>query len=434
MGSTIKLVFQTIMAGSGLAEINSQTRAMQGNLGKIGQGFATLSTHLGNAGGVIGRTLANLCQGSVYAAAAQALGAISSKVYDLCKSYRQLKKDAALAARGLSRGWRSAERQHEQYLKGLEKMRAKARALRDEEEAAARADEDAAKAKIVYRKEAMSLERNYYALEAQIAAEKAKQGLNSDDEITQLRTKVKLMLDAAKANVADKQRAVNHAEEKWKTMGGSGGDLDLARKELELAQEKQKNEIAAAKKLVADFKARKEAAKAEADAKFEAMRREDEAQAEKDAKRKKAEEAIARVRKNAAEAVAGIEEKIAQRKKDAADWEANAQRARGKNFGDWDRGERDRAHDAAVEEKKQKKREAKVDQEIEQIEAISPRARSKWHKERLAKLRQWRDAQNPANNQAANDVENLQKEAAEVAKKSEAHLAKIEDLMKSMGL
>ena len=360
--------------------------------------------------------------------------AVVGKLKEMYDGYRKLRREANLAARGISAEWLTVDYRHKQYLKRLDEMRAKAREAREAEEAEAKAAEDAAKAKIDGRREAMKLERDYYSLEAQIAAEKAKQGLNSKDEITQLRTKVKLMLDAAKANVADKQRAADHAEENWKKMGGSGGDYDLARKELELAKAKAETTKAEAQKLLDDYKARKEAAQAEADAKLEAMRREDEEQAEKDAKREKAEEAMARIRKNAAEAVARIEEKIATKKKDAADWEANAQRARGVNFGDWDRGERDRAHDSAIDEKKQKKREAKVDQEIEQIEAMSPRARSKWHKERLAKLRQWRDAQNPANNAAADEVAALQKKAAEIAEKSEAHLAAIETAMKNMGL
>ena len=434
MGSTIKLVFQTVAAGSGLAEINAQTGAMQKKLGKLGQGFSTLGAQVGGAFGKIASGIGMLATGGIWGALIMAGTAVVGKLKEMYDGYRKLRREANLAARGISAEWLTVDFRHKQYLKRLDEMRAKAREAREAEEAEAKAADDAAKAKIDGRRAAMKLERDYYSLEAQIAEEKAKQGLSSKDEITQLRTKVKLMLDVAKANVADKQRAAAHAEENWKKMGGSGGDYDLARKELELAKAKQANEIAAAKQLVADYKARKEAAQAEADAKLEAMRREDEEQAEKDAKRKEAEEAIARIRKNAAEAVAGIEEKIAAKKQEAADWEANAQRARGVNFGDWDRGERDRAHDAAIDAKKQKKREAKVDQEIAQIEAMSPRARSKWHKERLAKLREWKEAQNPANNAAADDVAALQKKAAEIAEKSEAHLAAIETAMKNMGL
>jgi colicin import membrane protein len=434
MGSTIKLVFQTIAAGSGLAEINAQTGAMQKKLGKLGQGFSTLGAQVGGAFGKIASGIGMLATGGIWGALIMAGTAVVGKVTEMYTSYRKLRREANLAARGISAEWLTADYAHKQYLKRLDEMRAKARQLRDEEEAAAKAEEAAAKAKIASRNAAMKLERDYYSLEEQIAQEKIKQGLSSGDELTQLKAKIQLMAAAAKANVADKQRAVAHAEERFKEMGGSGGDLDIARKELELAKAKAETTKAEAQKLLDDYKARQEAAKAEADAKLEAMRREDEEQATKDAKRKEAEEAIARIRKNAAEAVAGIEAKIAAKKQEAADWEENAKRARGVNFGDWDRGERDRAHDAAIDAKKQAKREAKVDQEIAQIEAMSPRARSKWHKERLAKLRQWRDAQNPANNAAADEVAALQKKAAEIAEKSEAHLAKIEDLMKSMGL
>ena len=437
MGSTIKLVFQTIAAGSGLAEINSQTGVMQKKLGKLGQGFSALGAQVGGAFGKIASGIGMLATGGIWGALIMAGTAVVGKLKEMHDGYRKLRREASLAARGISAEWLTVDYRHKQYLKRLDEMRAKAREAREAEEAEAKAAEDAAKAKIDGRREAMKLERDYYSLEAQIAAEKAKQGLNSKDEITQLRTKVKLMLDAAKANVADKQRAADHAEENWKTMGGSGGDLDIAKKELELAKAKQANEIAAAKQLVADYKARKAKEKADAEAaveaQMEAMRREDEEREEQQKKREQGERRIADIRKAAADAVHKIEEKIAAAQKAGAAWSEAAGRARGKSFGDWSRGERDRERAEKKARRKEEFDARRVDEEIANIEKISPRARSKWHKERLAKLRQWRDFQNDENN-PGNAVNDLEAQKQEILSKSEAHLAAIEQAMKNMGL
>ena len=67
MGSTIKLVFQTIAAGSGLAEINAQTGAMQKKLGKLGQGFSTLGAQVGGAFGKIASGIGMLATGGIWA-------------------------------------------------------------------------------------------------------------------------------------------------------------------------------------------------------------------------------------------------------------------------------------------------------------------------------------------------------------------------------
>jgi hypothetical protein len=437
MGSTIKLIFQTIAAGSGLAEVNKQTREIQGRLSKMGEGFSALSTHLGNVGGVIGRTLGALARGNIYGAAAQVGGKIIETLVDRWKKHNELMREARFAARGLTSDYRSLERQARQYQKRVEGYRKAAEEVREAEEANAKAAEEAAKAKIDGRRAAMKLERDYYSLEAQIAAEKAKQGLNSKDEITQLRTKVKLMLDVAKANVADKERKAAHAEENWKTMGGSGGDVDIAKKELELAKAKQVNEIAAAKQLVADYKARKAKEKADAEAaveaQMEAMRREDFEREEQQKKREQGEKKIADIRKAAAEAVQRIEGQIAAAKKAGEEWGLAAGRARGKSFGDWDRGERDRAKDEANAERKQRNRERNVDAEIEKIEKTSPMARSKWAKDRLRKLRKWREFQNDENN-PGNAVNDLEAKKQAILDKSEKHLAAIENAMKNMGL
>ena len=437
MGSTIKLIFQTILAGSGLAEVNRQTQDCQRKLAKLGQGFSALSTHLGNLGGVAGRAMASLCQGSVYAAAAQVIGAIGSKVVDLCKHYRKLAQDAKLAARGLSAEWFTAEHAHKQYAKHVEEWHEKARRRRDEAEAAARKAEDDAKAAAAEKEKYYNEETKVLTVEQQIAALREKEGLYSKDELTRLRTKIKLMLQAADANVAAKDRALKHAVDNGSPLAGADAEASLARAQRESTEKEAQRMLDAyneAKRAAKErAQAEKEAAEEAVEAQMESMRREDEEREENQKKREAAEKKIADIRKAAAEAVQRIEGQIAAAKKAGEEWGQAAGRARGKNFGDWDRGERDRAKDEANAERRQRSRERNVDAEIEKIEKTSPMARSKWAKERLRKLRQWKEFQDDENN-PGNAVNDLEKQKQEILDKSERHLAAIENCMKNLGL
>lgn len=433
MGSTISLVFKTIAAGSGLAEINRETGAMQKKLSKLGQGFTTLGSQIGGTFGKISQGLGMLAAGGVWGAVAGIGTAVVGKVVEKWKEHNAEMRKARLAAKGLAEDYGTIERMARQYQKRVERYRKAAEEARKAEAAADKAAADAEALRVKSRKDAMTLEERYYSLEQQIAQEKRKQGLLSADENTQLRTRVKLMLDAAKADVADKERKAAHAEESWKTLGGDAGAVDVARKELELARAKAATTRAEARKLVADAKAAKEAEAAEQEAKLDAMRREDFAREEQQKKREQGEKKIADIRKAAADAVQKIEEKIAAAKKAGEEWGKNAERARGKNFGDWQRGERDLAKEQRTAERKQSNRERNVDAEIEKIAKTSPMARSKWAKDRLRKLRQWKEFQNDANN-PGNAVNDLEKQKQAILDKSEKHLAAIENAMKNMGL
>lgn len=428
MDSTVKLVFQTIAAGSGLAEINRETGVMQKKLGKLGQGFTTLGAQIGGAFGKLTSSIGMLATGGIWGAAAMGGAAIVGKICEKWKEHNELMRKARLAARGLSEDYGTVEYWHRQYQKRVDSWRKKGEERRKAEEAAAKAEKERADHLAADRKRAVKFEQQFYDIEAKIAMEKQKAGLESSNELVRLRTKAKLMLDAAKAEVASKERALGEAKRYGNTY-----DVDLASKNLELAKAQQANAVAGAKRLVAEYKKAKEAAEDEAEARLDSLRREDEEREAKQRKREQGERKIAEVRKAAAEAVQKIEEKIAAAKKAGDEWSENAARARGRSFGDWARGERDRAREGRTDELRKSRREDSVDAEIAKIEAISPRARSKWHREHLAKLRQWRDYQNDANN-PGNAVNDLEAKKQAVLDKSEQHLAAIEQFMRGLGL
>ncbi len=260
-------------------------------------------------------------------------------------------------------------------------------------------------------------------------------------------------LSDAKANMA----------KEWQSAWGEGDD-EKARKEQAVkeyndskrraSEEARQDETnAQKKKTLADLIAEAEAKKAEERARKEAEKAEQLAKrkAELEAKareheekeRLRLEEKIHRqklrleaeaVRTSTEQNMALINNEIAALQAAANAWEDNAKRARGVDFGDWARGERDREKDARTAANKQVNREKLVDQEIARLEGMGDKARSKWGNDRLAKLRAWKEAQDPANNKAADDVLTHQKKAADMAQKSEQHLADIAKRMDNLGL
>lgn len=402
-GNIVKLVFQTVMAGSGFAKVNAETAELMKKMGKMSQGVQIMGRAFGNLGGIMGHSIGMLMQGGIWGAAAEVASAAVGKAVSLFREWNRLAKDAQLAAKGLSREYMTLEYAHAQYLKRVERWRKAADEARQAEEEAAAKSKEAAERLAESKRQAVVFAQRYYALEDKIAQEGEKAGLQSEKEVERLRAKVKLMLDAAKAEVADRTRGVETAQ-----ATGGGYDVDIARKELELAVARQKNVVAEARRLVSEHRSAKELAEAEAEARLEAMREEGERKA-------------GEIRKAYAEADA---------------WEANAQGARGVGFGDWARGERDRARDERdrarderAEARKQANRERGVDDEIARIEAISPRARSKWHRNRLAQLKGWKAAQDPDNNPALDEADALEKKREKLLEEQNAKLDKIAELL-----
>ena len=408
MDSTVKLVFQSIAAGSGFATVNAQTAQLQQRLGKLAQGAQVMGRAFGNLGGVIGSGLGMLLQGGVWGAAATAAVVAIDKISSAVKRHNELLKDARLAARGLSREYFTAEFRAERVRKRVERWRKAAADAAREEAEAQRAAQAAAERRAESQRKCVAYTQQYYALEDQIALEKAKAGLSDEREVVRLRTRVKLMLEAAKAETADARRGVDTAR-----ANGGDWDYEIAKQGLRLAEAREATARAEARRLVEDYrKARQAAEDAAEDAveeEMERMRDEAEAEAERQRKREQAERKAGEIRKAYGEAMRRIEEQIAAKRAEAARLEENAARARGVSFGDWARGERDRDRQARAEARKQANRERQVDDEIAKIEGISPRARSTWHRQRLALLKTWKANQDPANNPAAKAADGLER-------------------------
>jgi len=416
--SIVKLVFKTVLAGSGFAQMDAQSSELMKKMSKMSQGVQILGRAFGDMGGMVGQSLGMFMQGGIWGAAATIASTAVSKCVGWFKEWNKLQEDAKLAAKGLSREYDLLGRIAEGYRRRVEGWKkAQAEADRAEKEAADKA-KAASERLAESQKEAVRFAQAYYALQDKINIESQKAGLNSEDEIVRLRTKVKLMLDEAKANVADRQRGVATAK-----ASGNLNAVDLANKELELAVVSQKNVVAEAKKMVAEYKKAAAINAEENDKEMVRMMREDFLAA----KREKAVKAEGEVRKRYGEAVKRIEEEIAKNRKEAADLEANAQRARGVTFGDWERGERNIARDKRAEERHQRNRENAVDDEIARIEKTNPRTRTQWQRERLSRLREWKADQNPENNPAQKAVKQLEEKRDKLL---EAQNKKLDEIKK----
>lgn len=425
MGNIIKLVFQTVAAGSGLAEVNAQTAALQKRLGKMGQGAAILGRAFGNLGNLAGRSIGMLLQGGIWGAAASVAVSAIGKIADKWREHNRLMKDAALAARGLSREYMTAEFQAKQVQKRVEKWRKAAADAAKEAAAAERAEKAAAAERLAQRKEANVKENEYHRILEKISAEKHKAALEDADELTRLKARVALAIEAAKANTDEARRGVRQAAE-------TGGDTYMAKMRLELAKAEQANAVRSAKKLVDEYKAAKQAAEDEAQERFDAMVAEDEAEAERQRKREQGERKMAEIRKQTAEAVKRLEDQIAGKRAEADALERNAARARGVSFGDWQRGERNLERQGRTDDRRQANRERAVDDEIARIEKTSPMARSAWAKKRLAKLREWKADQDPGNNPAAKEADALEKKRDEILREQDKKLGEIKALLEEV--
>lgn len=395
-GNIVKLVFESIAQGSGFAKVSAETSALRKNLGFASGAVAKLSQAFGNMGNLIGGSLSAILRGNFWEIGARACGFLVDKI----KDHNRLMKDAALAARGLSREYMTLEYAAAQYRKRVEEWH-KAKEASDKAEAdAAEKRKEAAEAEKRQERERLSFEQKYYNLEQQIAEEIRKRESLDADELTKLKLKIELMRKIADENVRQAKRNLASAKE-----NGNGYDQDTAEKELMLAKERQKTVDVEARKLVDAYSKAKDAALKKAaaarDAEEKAAR-----EAEKEKKRaeieQKREEAELRHKKE----VAAIEKEISAAKERAAKLEENALRARGKSADDWLAGERDLAREKRSDITA--KRVARSERELENLEAMNPRAMSKWQRNRLAKLREWKADQDPNNNPELKAAKNLE--------------------------
>ena len=175
---------------------------------------------------------------------------------------------------------------------------------------------------------------------------------------------------------------------------------ELAAVEAENAKRARDREAEAAKaKVEADVKANEEYARAEREF-AEQLRRE-----EKEARDRK----IAAMRGSAEkmqEEASALDMAIAAQRKLANEWEANALKARGRDFGDVERERRDDAEGKAAAAFARRNR---ADERRAQRIAAAGRHARREDRAWLARFREWRDAQDPRNNPAAKAAEALQK-------------------------
>lgn len=432
--STLRLVFQTVLAGSGFAKLDAQTSAMQKKLGKVAQGAQVMGQAFGSAGKLVGRSLGMLLTGGVWGAAAavavKAVESITSAVRKHREEVKALDREVERVKRGYAKGFDTEEFRHEAYARRLESY-----AQEDADaKKAAKAREAAAKRESESRKAMGRLELEYYGLEERIALERMKSGLESGKENERLKARLALVLATAKASVSARERELAVKEREWKRGDGKGEDVDLARKRLELAKAEAETAKASVKAEVEAFRERKRQEREEAERREEMAAFEFEEERRKAALREKGEAKAAEIRKKAGEDAAAVEAKIAEAKKRGEAWEARAEAARGQSFGDWQRGERDRERQERGDERKRNGRLASADREIGRLARMNPKLRTEGQSKRLKDLVEWRRMQDAKNNPANGEVADLERERQLIAERSEKHLEAISKAMKDMGL
>lgn len=132
--------------------------------------------------------------------------------------------------------------------------------------------------------------------------------------------------------------------------------------------------------------------------------------AEEKARREEAEKNIKLAQQKKDDNLKKLDEEMSEAQRKRVQWERDAQRARGVSFGEWQRGERDRARDARVEKSRQDNRVKQVDAEIARLERDRRRGRGFFDArkaQRLDDLRGWRDAQDPANNPFDQEIKQI---------------------------
>ena len=340
--------------------------------------------------------------------------------------------DARLAANGLSREYMSLEAAARGYHKRVNEWR-RAKAESDKAEAAAAAarknEADAAKRRAA---ENLTFTNKFYDLEKQIAAEQRARIALGADEQTQLRLKAETLKEAAKYATAAAQRGLDSAR--------ASGDIyaiDIAAQELKLAQERERTLEAT---LRAEEKERRE--------KAAALEAEKKAAAEKaaalEAEKKAAKENEARIKATAderkrqhAEELKALDDEIAKARELAQKLEENASRARsGVSASQWARDEEAAQRDA---DKAERKRQRMVDNAQKRLAQIAEQRRHGFGRnartdKEIARLQEFVNNQNPANNPALKQVNELEAKRTALIEQSQKDIAGILAELKGGGL
>lgn len=424
----IELGINTTYSGEGFKKLDAalkssagSVRTVTGQVGHVIDAVGDLGGSVSKVTGPVGKLVSSFLAGGVWgvaiAGAASLVGwfvKLVNPVDEVTEAFRRQQKELK-SLDAMARG----------YQKRVESWKQAARDREAAEKDAAKAAEEAAKKAQAEDVEGWRTAREWLNLQSQLVQEQMKSGLYSKDENVRLQTRVALLKEAAAAEV-------KAAEIKTKEAKADGGGFasDIAAKNLEIALAKQKTVEAEAQKMLDDYKQAKEEAEKKAKAEEEARARElKHKRAVEDAEKK-----IASIREDSAKKVAEIDAQIAAAKKEAARLEENAQRARGVGFGDWQRGERDRAREQRTNDRRQKNREKSVDQELERLMKKNPKALTDWEKDRIKKLRTWKLDQDPNNNPALKAQRDLEKKREELVKQQAKDISDIRKALAAGGL
>ena len=133
-----------------------------------------------------------------------------------------------------------------------------------------------------------------------------------------------------------------------------------------------------------------------------------------------------------AERMKQIDKEIAAAKKEADELEKNAARARGKSFGDWQRGERDLARKKRTEDGQNEKNINAAKNELKRLEERqrrSPRSMTKGQRERMARLREFLIDQDPKNNPALKKAQELEAKKQKLAEDTANGIKEIKKIL-----
>lgn len=241
---------------------------------------------------------------------------------------------------------------------------------------------------------------------------KMKSALITGDEKSKLEAEVKI--EKAKADLAVRRAKAeaDAARAGMKTGKATPMQWMIADANLKKAEEERQQAYIAAEKKIADFKKKEldaEIAKTE-ELEKQARAEEIKAHLEEDAanKRKQYEAMSAKISIDGANKVKEIETQIATAKKNAADLEEEAAKARGVSFGDWSRRMRDERHAKDIEDEKQKRRVDGAQKELDRLMKIRPSVLTDWQKNRIADLQSYILNQDPNNNPELAEVARLE--------------------------
>ena len=433
MNENLELKIGSRFDSSGLESLNKGIRQAGSNVkrasGIMNQALGTLGEVDGAVGKLASKTsnfLGSFLAGGPAAAAIAAIGLFLTETISRFKALAAAQNEAREASRALrDQLLNGQERTHRLTMKRLEAEREKERKAAEEAEKEAKRIKAAREAAIAAHERSQAQWNALLDKRGQLAIQQMKLGQTDGDPIQNAQNQAKVSQAEAELRVKTAQRnlanIIDHRGKK--SIEAMHAEQDLKAAEVALAQTIKNNEkaIADAIKTVNDENAARAAA-AEA-AKMRAA---------KEKKAAEAAEKIEKVRAQHEEAVKRIDERLAKAREEAARLEENAQRARGKSFNEWDRGERKRARDEEREAKKQAgfldraaREQAAIGQRIFDRHGRLRKGANKADIEKWKKLNEFQLNNDPKNNPAIKEAEQLEKERRELEAKTQRDVADI---------